>query len=374
MRNRIPLALVVLLGAGFVFPVGAADPAESAVPTKKVKPDSIQPVEIEPIRSVDVEPIRSVDVEPIQPGDIEPIQPGDIEPIQPLEVTRPGAEPEQAVPAEADPAAGAGSVIPAEPGAATDINTDKLKELEALEKELPPEPYAPPPRERQAPPPPPPTKAGSGPDFIAHGPASKKLGGSYNSRWLSKYFFRGLKFSSDDVWQQELGLWYQGFKIGGFSSFDFEPDKFNEARGTISYSHRLFDDTAIEAGYTYYGYPNNLVKDTQEIFGGIKQEWVVDGSLYGYYDFDEGSGFIGELGLGKHFRYDMIDPYVWTTTTLNGRYFNDDVEFSHMIVTAGLPVHLGDHVIVGASANYQWGWQGWVEDRWFFMADLTLRF
>ncbi len=254
----------------------------------------------------------------------------------------------------------------------------ELEELDELESQLPPE--RPPERVTPREPPEAPEPVVRRPgdtgksDLVTKGPASGEPGGEAAIRYRSQYFFRGLRFSRNDVLQLEGSLWYKGFKLRGFTNYDCGPDEFNEADGTLSYTYALSDDTIIEGGYTYYGYPHREFEDTQEFFAGIQQEWIVDASIYGYYDFDEGDGAIWEFGLGKHFRYGKVDPYVRATATLNARYFNNDTEFSHGILSAGLPVHLTDYLTVFGDLNYQWGWQGWTEDDWFASAGVKLRF
>ncbi|HAK94218.1 MAG TPA: hypothetical protein DCM87_04255 [Planctomycetes bacterium] len=229
-------------------------------------------------------------------------------------------------------------------------------------------------------------------DFIKWGPASKELGGQASVQWLSQYFFRGLRFSHNDVLQQEIGVWYAGFKARGFFSYDCNPDEYSEADFTGSYSYALNESTAVEAGYTFYGYPHRMygkdkkdrqgydIKDTQEIFAGVMG--VTDylgASVYGYYDFRDGTGALWEFALGKsldidHFKPVTLKPYVRASANLNCRYFNDATEFSHSILTVGLPLHLTDHAVLSGSLNYQWGWQGWVEDDWYAQVGVTLRF
>ncbi len=229
-----------------------------------------------------------------------------------------------------------------------------------------------------------PAKNTSQADFIVEGPASRQFGGELSLWYASEYYFRGLRFSENDVSHQEVSLWYQGFKVKGFFNYDFHDDEFdeehfNEADVTASYSTALRDDTALEFGYTYYGYPHQVmgyhIHHTQEFFAGIRQESdIIDASLYGYYDFTDGSGSIFELSVGKHYRYKSIDPYVKATADLNVRYFNDATEVSHAIVTAGLPIDLGDHFVLEGNFNYQWGFVSWVEDQWYVKAGVTFKF
>jgi len=229
-------------------------------------------------------------------------------------------------------------------------------------------------------------------DFIKWGPASGKLGGRASAQWLSQYFFRGLRFSHNDVLQQEVGAWYAGFKVRGFFSYDCNPDEYSEADFTASYSYALGRDAAIEAGYTFYGYPHRMygndkkdrkgydIKDMQEFFGGIMGATkYLDASIYGYYDFRDGTGAFWEFALGKSLDIECFEPvalkpYVRASANLNCRYFNDATEFSHAILTVGLPVHLTDHVVLSGSFNYQWGWQNWVEDDWYAQVGVALRF
>ena len=216
-------------------------------------------------------------------------------------------------------------------------------------------------------------------DLVKWGPASGKLGGALTVKWLNRYFFRGLRFSRNDVLQQDVGLWYEGFKLGGFFSYECSSKKYNETDVTLSYSYALRPDTVLEAGYTYFGYPNRVrgykIKDTQEVFAGLSGTTrYLDASVYGYYDFKEGTGTFWEFGLGKAVDLDYVKPYVRATANLNARYFNDKTEFSHAILTVGVPVHITDHTIIAGSFNYQWGWQNWVEDKWYVDVGVTLRF
>lgn len=221
-------------------------------------------------------------------------------------------------------------------------------------------------------------------DFIKSGPASGETGGELSLWYLNRYFFRGLRFSKNDVCQPEISIWHKGFKIKGKFNYDFKDNRldetqFNEADVTASYNVALNQDAVLEMGYTYYGYPHQVmgyhIHQCQEFFAGIDQRTdFLDASLYGYYDFTDGSGSYFELTLGKRFRYkDLIEPYVRANTNLNVRYFNDATEISHSIFTAGLPIYLGEHVILDGSFNYQWGVVSWVEDKWYVRAGLTLR-
>jgi len=270
----------------------------------------------------------------------------------------------------------------AESGTATE---EKLRALQALEKQLPEVPEAPPqvptpPRIRPTPPPPPklrelgPTGAPAEAPIVREGPASGRFGGKAAVWWSRRYYFRGVRFSRNDVLQARAALWYQGIKVSGFTNYDFGPDEANEIDGTVSYSIPVSADAVLEAGYTYYGYPHRDFDDTQEIFAGISQQWHIDASIYGYYDFDEGRGGLWEFTLGKRFRYEFIEPYVRATAVLNGKYFNDDIEFSHGLFTAGLPILLGDHLALRGELTYQWGWQGWTDDTWWAVAGAEIRF
>jgi hypothetical protein len=221
-------------------------------------------------------------------------------------------------------------------------------------------------------------------EFIKWGPASERLGGQLGAQWLSQYFFRGLRFSRNDVLQQEAAMWYGGVKARGFFNYDCGPDEYNEVDLTGSYSFALSESAAVEGGYTYYNYPHRMrgydIKDTQEVFAGLMQATaIVDASIYGYYDFRDGSGALWEFALGKSVDIPIakpvsVKPFVRAAADLNLYYFNNAAEFSHSILTAGLPFYLSEQFIVTGSYNYQWGWQNWVEDDWYVQAGVTIRF
>ncbi len=221
-------------------------------------------------------------------------------------------------------------------------------------------------------------------EFIQWGPASGEFGGRLGAQWQSKYFFRGLRFSRNDVLQQDVGMWYGGVKASGFFSYDCGPDEYNEVDATGSYSYAFNKDTAVEGGFTYYNYPHRTrgydIKDTYEVFAGLTQATpIVDASIYGYYDFRDGSGALWEFALGKGVTLDylkpvLVKPFVRASANLNVRYFNDDTEFSHSILTVGLPFYLSPQLIIGPTINYQWGWQQWVEDEWYAQLGVTIRF
>lgn len=127
---------------------------------------------------------------------------------------------------------------------------------------------------------------------------------SWNVTLASRYLFQGIDYSDHHpVVQPWFGLTYRGVTLASWFNGDLDEGHINEIDLLVSYD-RTLGPLTVTPGYAYFRYPNrgpDPISPSQEVYLDFVYATLVDVSLSTHYDFDEGDGAYGSLGLSREF-------------------------------------------------------------------------
>lgn len=165
----------------------------------------------------------------------------------------------------------------------------------------------------------------------------------------TRYVLRGfhlIDLGAGPVLQETAAITYNGFALAGLTNVDLEKGKATEADLFTSYTITV-GSVKGSAGYNLYTFPNTELPKTQEVFlGGSIETALATPSLKVFYDFDEGKGIYGELGVEKSVDIGAVKVAVSATLGYNCHYFRADSGISHGEVKAGISISIGENVTV----------------------------
>lgn len=135
--------------------------------------------------------------------------------------------------------------------------------------------------------------------------AADKVTGEVSLGVMSNYVFRGFELSKDSLSiQPSVEVGYKGFaaKVSGYddtnvyvnSAPGYGTNRWTETDIDLSYTRAfgMFDATV---GYIYYAFPGGY--DTQEVYGRVKANTLLNPTLTVYRDFDHFAGYYITLGV-----------------------------------------------------------------------------
>jgi len=200
-----------------------------------------------------------------------------------------------------------------------------------------------------------------------------KVGASAD--YFGKYIWRGQNINNRSVFQSAISLNAYGFTGSIWGNLDLTnksktaPDncgEFSEFDYAFDYSDKVpgVDWMSFSAGTIYYRFPNTSSDPTTEIYGGLSIGLPLSPSIKLYRDLDKIDGSYLQLGLGHTFEKLVKwreDCYCglqfgasvgWGNAPYNKGYFGvNNGKFNDLMISAGLPVHLG-YWTIKPSVNY----------------------
>jgi hypothetical protein len=122
--------------------------------------------------------------------------------------------------------------------------------------------------------------------------------------YFSKYIWRGQNTDDDPVFQPGLSVSYKGLSaaIWGnleLTSINGNSGDFSELDYSVDYSGALpsLDGVNYSIGAGYYNFPGTKVKDTTEVYAGLRLDLPLRPSVMFYHDVDEADGTYISLAL-----------------------------------------------------------------------------
>ena len=112
---------------------------------------------------------------------------------------------------------------------------------------------------------------------------------------FSRYMWRGIRLSPGAAFQPAAGVGYGDFYVEVWNNINIEDAGWTETDLTASYSKSL-GVADLEFGYIYYGI--NDGEDSQELYGTVAFNVILEPSFAFYADVDAGQGayFLGSVG------------------------------------------------------------------------------
>lgn len=176
----------------------------------------------------------------------------------------------------------------------------------------------------------------------------------------SKNVWRGQVLSDDWVMQPAASLGLGNFTLGILGAVDLTDDQDSEWDFTkvdyfIDYTAPLSEGIDFSVGYIYYDFDvPGLTGSTNEFYGGLSFDTVLNPSVTWFYDFDYANGSYIALGLGHTVALADDSPLGldlglnlgWADSNYNEAYFgSDDSGFNDLTLSAGLPVEMGTFTV-----------------------------
>lgn len=191
--------------------------------------------------------------------------------------------------------------------------------------------------------------------FAAGGAAYGQYSVSTDITFASEYIFRGVKLSDNTLHpsvefsqdQMYAGFWAalpinNRDGMGYVDEYDFY----------LGFSPKLSDTLTLDAGVTYYYYPNGNVDESLEAYIGVTADWAgLTPSLYAYYDFDL-EAYTVQGSFGYSIPLQGIGSSLDLSATLGFVNPQDVDSWIYYGVGATVPYKLNDNATV--KAGLQW--------------------
>lgn len=188
--------------------------------------------------------------------------------------------------------------------------------------------------------------------------ASEGIGLDLTLDFNSKYIWRGQNLSDDWVMQPGASFGFGDFTLGVWGNVDITNDndyewEFTEVDYYIDYSASLAEGIGFSLGYIYYDFPAPG-GSTNEVYGGLSFDTVLDPSVTWYYDFDYANGSYIALGLGHTVALSDTSPLSldlglnlgWADSNYNDAYWGvDSSGFNDLTLSAGIPIEIGSWTV-----------------------------
>jgi len=230
------------------------------------------------------------------------------------------------------------------------------------------------------------SKAGSGEMATEVEPAATAESSPSGEAWVdqisyglyltfnTKSIWRGMNWVDDPVFQPDVWVSYRGLTFNiwanmhttdygetvGYSDCGGE---FAEIDYTVYYT-RTHGRFTWSAGATHYTYPHTGYNSTSEVYAVLSGNLLFQPSASVFYDFDEGDGLYTSIGFSHTFPLGQFSESASASLCLstsvaaassnyNELYFGvDEATLTDFMVSASLPVVVGERVTVSPSACY----------------------
>jgi len=171
--------------------------------------------------------------------------------------------------------------------------------------------------------------------------------------YFSKYIYRGFKFSDDPVVQENILVNYKGLTAWLFGNHNAKTKDIDEQDLILDFTTPINEkkDLLFSTGWGVYTFPNTDMKKTQEVYAGItlENERFLNPSLFLFHDFKDGRGNYIEGAISTNIKEVDLSAKLG----YNNHYYRDRSGFSHLELSAGVPIKLRKNLTLIPSINYQ---------------------
>ena len=203
---------------------------------------------------------------------------------------------------------------------------------------------------------------------------ANKVEFSLDATYNSKYIWRGINLADTPVFQPSAAISYSGFTAAVWGNMETTNDNkyvghgdaagdFTEVDYSIDYMWTV-DRLNFSLGAIYYDFPNTGFNSTSEVYGAVGLDAVLSPAVTVYKDIDEADGIYATFSAGHSFE-EVWKPSEETSLSLdlsgsvgygssrNNRFYYgaSGSGFTDVTVSAGLPLSLGESLVLSPAVN-----------------------
>ncbi|MCX6707578.1 MAG: hypothetical protein NT001_05565 [Candidatus Woesearchaeota archaeon] len=170
--------------------------------------------------------------------------------------------------------------------------------------------------------------------------------------FLSRFNFRGYRYSDDYVIQLNPSAAYGNTSLIGFMNYDSATGKFNEIDATLDFT-RQFGHLSMSAGYTYLHFPNTESKDSQEVYASASLlDNMLNPTFAVFHDFADVRGDYIPFSISHTFETSKQPITVAGKLVYNNHFLRQGSGLSNWEASVAMPVSLSPKTTVTSSLNY----------------------
>ena len=185
---------------------------------------------------------------------------------------------------------------------------------------------------------------------------------SFDSTFVNKYIWRGQNLNNNASFQPGMSFSYKNLTVSSWSQFSHTGfgdsgvagNHWTEHDLTVDYGFALSEKLSLNVGWVNYAFPN-LGEDryTNEFYGGISADTILQPSFSIYVDPHQGEGLYYNLGIGHGL--DLGNGFGLSLSAaagLNQGQWIDITTVSDVVLGVGLDIPVSDNVTLSPFWNY----------------------
>jgi hypothetical protein len=190
-----------------------------------------------------------------------------------------------------------------------------------------------------------------------------------DTTFSSKYIWRGINLVDDPVFQPSLTASCNGLALSIWGNMELTNSNdqlggFTEIDYVAQYTWPL-RDLNLSVGVVHYQFPNIGPPTTTEVYGGLRLNGPLAPCLTVYQDVDQADGTYAALSISHTFEkvwalchvtvisIDLSGSIGWGSSNFSNFYYGyDDAVFTDALISARLPVTIGNRWTLTPSVSY----------------------
>ena len=183
---------------------------------------------------------------------------------------------------------------------------------------------------------------------------------SFDSTFVNKYIWRGQNLNNNASFQPGVAFSYKNLTISSWSQFSHFNDSgeagnhWTEHDFTVDYGFALSEKLSLNVGWINYAFPNfEEDRYTNEFYGGISADTLLQPSFSIYVDPHQGDGIYYNLGIGHGL--DLGNGFglsLSASAGLNQGQWIDITTVSDVVLGVGVDIPVDDRVTLSPFWNY----------------------
>jgi len=192
---------------------------------------------------------------------------------------------------------------------------------------------------------------------------------SIDTTFSSRYIWRGITLVDDPVFQPSITTSYEGLTLSIWGTMELtnsndQLGEFTEIDYVAEYTWS-WNELNVSAGVVHYQFPNIGPPTTTELYGGLCLATFRAPSLTVYQDVDQADGRYAALSMSHTFErvWVLADGTVISinlsgaigcgSSNFNDFYYGyDEAAFTDALISAGLPITIGNCWTLTPSVSY----------------------
>ncbi|MDD5644742.1 MAG: hypothetical protein PHO00_04780 [bacterium] len=172
----------------------------------------------------------------------------------------------------------------------------------------------------------------------------------------SKYIWRGQNLVDGFVVQPGATVGYKWVSVSWWGNYDADKNdddsptrEWTENDFTVDITFDLgfinetLEKVSLSGGYIYYHFPNIDASDSQEFYGGIALDVLLQPYFTAYHDFKEGDGTYLEWGIGHSFDFEAFSINLGISMGYNDKQWGYEGSFTNTLLSLSISVPVGQY-------------------------------